>query len=132
MNTKFFLRPAHTRAGFLRVPHTPIANQNNDTDLLAALAAGDEFRLTRHVARDTDDWSVLAENTVDPCDLAEAFDEAEEVGADMPSAGWPSGFPADPNAVSIRTIEDILSDIEALAAEPTAEELIADFYRNRT
>ncbi len=107
MNT----RKHHTQ--FIRTHKVP--NQNNEvTDLLAALAAGETFRLTERATLDLHD---LLQNNVDGI---EDVLEGQNIEA---------GFELDAVCGSIRTIEDIMTDIAELASEPTAEELIADFYR---
>lgn len=105
---------AHTTQ-FLRPVRIP--NQNNDTtDLLAALSEGASYRLTERATLDLHD---LLQNNVDGIDFEDVLEEQEsEVG-----------FELDAVCGSIRTLDDILADIDELAAEPTAEELIADFYR---
>jgi hypothetical protein len=107
MNT----RKHHTQ--FIRTHKVP--NQNNEvTDLLAALSEGADYRLTERATLDLHD---LLQNNVDGFeDVLE--DQESEVG-----------FELDEVCGSIRTIEDIMTDIAELASEPTAEELIADFYR---
>lgn len=116
MKTRNTQRNAHTTQ-FLRPVRIP--NQNNETtDLLAALAAGADYRLTERATLDLHD---LLQNNVDGVEFDE--DVLEEQNIDV-------GFELDSVCGSIRTIEDIMTDIAELASEPSAEELIADFYRN--
>lgn len=104
--TTQFIRP-------VRIP-----NQNNDTtDLLAALAAGADYRLTERATLDLHD---LLRNNVDGVEFDEDVLEDQNIEA---------GFELDAVCGSIRTIEDIMTDLCELASEPSAEELIADFYR---
>lgn len=114
MNSRKTHRSAHT-AQFIRPVRIP--NQNNEvTDLIAALSEGADYRLTERGAIDLED--LLQNNTFDCIEEQDYTNEENE-----------AGFELDSVCGSIRTIEDIMADIDALAAEPTAEELIADFYR---
>ena len=96
-----------------------IPNQNNDTtDLLAALAAGNSFRLTERATLDLHD---LLQNNIFDCEAD--FSPEDEYNTEEINEGF------EPNdCVTIRTVQDILQDLDALAAEPTAEELIAAYY----
>jgi hypothetical protein len=95
-----------------------IPNQNNDTtDLLAALAAGNSFRLTERATLDLHD---LLQNNIFDCESDLEEEKTEIADFDVDSS--------DACGVTVRTITDILQDLDALAAEPTAEELIAAYY----
>lgn len=100
-----------------------IPNQNNEvTDLLAAIAAGNNFQLTERATLDLHD---LLQNNIFDCE-ADFTDEQ-----DYNNENIEVGFEPDECGASIRTLDDILHDMADLAAEPTAEELIAEYYRKR-
>ena len=109
MNT----RKHHTQ--FIRTHKVP--NQNNEvTDLLAALSEGADYRLTERATLDLHD---LLQNNVDGIDFEDVLEDQNiEVGFELDSV-----------CGSIRTIEEIMTDLCELASEPSAEQLIADFYR---
>lgn len=97
-----------------------VLNQNTEvTDLLAAMTAGDSYRLTERATLDLHD--LLQNNILD------AFDDLDSEEQDTNTEEINEGF--EPNdCVTIRTVQDILHDLDELAAEPTAEELIAAYY----
>lgn len=100
---------------FLRPHKVPNQNQTT-TDLIAALSEGESHRLTERATLDLHD---LLQNNVDGVEFDE--DVLGDQNIDV-------GFELDSMCGSIRTIEDILADIDALASEPTAEQLIAEYY----
>jgi hypothetical protein len=96
-----------------------IPNQNNDvTDLLAAVAAGNNYCLTERATLDLHD---LVQNNILDCE-ADFSPEQDTNNEEINEGFEPDDF------VTIRTVQDILQDIDALAAEPSAEELIAAYY----
>lgn len=100
-----------------------VPNQNNDTtDLLAALAAGNSFQLTERATLDLQD---LLQNNIFDCE-ADFSPEDEYNNEEMNEGFELDNF--DSCGVTVRTITDILHDLDELAAEPTAEELIAAYY----
>lgn len=96
-----------------------VPNQNTEiTDLLAALAAGNSFQLTERATLDLQD---LLQNNIFDCEAD--FSPEDEYNTEEINEGF------EPNdCVTIRTVQDILHDLDELAAEPTAEELIAAYY----
>lgn len=105
-----FLRP-------LRVP-----NQNTETtDLLAAMTAGADCVLTERATLDLED---LLQNNILDCEAD--FSQEDECNNEIVAEGF------EPNdCVTIRTVQDIMQDLDELAAEPTAEQLIAAYYSKR-
>ena len=101
---------------FIRTHKVP--NQNNETtDLIAALSEGASYRLTERATLDHHD---LLQNNVDGVEFDEDVLEDQNIEV---------GFELDSVCGSIRTIEEIMTDLCELASEPSAEQLIADFYR---
>jgi hypothetical protein len=101
---------------FIRTHKVP--NQNNETtDLIAALSEGASYRLTERATLDLHD---LLQNNVDGVEFDEDVLEDQNIEV---------GFELDSVCGSIRTIEEIMTDLCELASEPSAEQLIADFYR---
>lgn len=95
-----------------------VPNQNNDTtDLLAAIAAGNSFQLTERATLDLHD---LLQNNIFDCESDLEEEKTEIADFDVDSS--------DACGVTIRTITDIMQDLDELAAEPTAEQLIAAYY----
>lgn len=101
-----------------------VLNQNTETtDLLAAMTAGDSYRLTERATLDLHD--LLQNNILD------AFDDLDSEEQDTNSEKINEGFELDnfdSCGVTVRTVQDILHDLDELAAEPSAEELIAAYY----
>lgn len=96
-----------------------VLNQNTEvTDLLAAMTAGNSFQLTERATLDLQD---LLQNNIFDCEAD--FSPEDEYNTEEINEGF------EPNdCVTIRTVQDILHDLDELAAEPTAEELIAAYY----
>lgn len=99
-----------------------VPNQNtNTTDLLAAIAAGNNFQLTERATLDLHD---LLQNNIFDCEAD--FSQEDQYNSEEIN----EGFEPD-DCVTIRTVQDILHDLDELAAEPSAEEMIAEYYRKR-
>lgn len=100
-----------------------VLNQNTETtDLLAALAAGNSFQLTERATLDLQD---LLQNNIFDCEAD--FSPEDEYNSEEMNEGFElDNF--DSCGVTVRTVQDILHDLDELAAEPSAEELIAAYY----
>ena len=119
-HTASFTRFTTVRGQRLPLVHiNKIPNQNTETtDLLAAMTAGNNFQLTERATLDLHD---LLQNNIFDCEAD--FSPEDEYNNEIVAEGF------EPNdCVTIRTVQDILHDLDELAAEPTAEELIAAYY----
>lgn len=103
-----------------------VLNQNNEiTDLLSAISDGASYRLTERATLDLHD---LLQNNIFDCEAD--FSPEDEYNNEIVAEGFElDNF--DSCGVTVRDIQDIMQDLDALATEPTAEELIAAYYRKR-
>lgn len=103
-----------------------VLNQNNEiTDLLSAISDGASYRLTERATLDLHD---LLQNNIFDCEAD--FTDEQDYNNELTDEGFElDNF--DSCGVTVRTVQDIMTDMTDLAAEPSAEELIAAYYRKR-